>query len=184
MSKIWVFYIKEVFKEKVVFELGNDLVYGWTDNKEYYKQFKHDRNMDKFISKVFHISSKEFNAFYKTHKNQKLVKLEGKTKAVNSVEKFTPFSIVVTSAEKSYTNKNADVLLERTLLNLSWVDPSVFEDKYKKSLHNIKYDTFHNILINGWDKKCENKIIINMNMFSYVSPDLFSLFISLYKDLF
>ena len=168
--KYWFFYIKPEFKDLVYTEEDSSL-YGYTDNKEYSKLFKEQRDMNKFIVIKKEISKEEVNFLAREYPKEYLIKKTLKTKSSGMGSKIVDYDLVMTRYEElmiqtiSYKVTTVDIFVS------TWMDPKIFDDKYYSALKTIGYNYHFNIL-NNCDKE-ERK----NNKFQ---PDLLSTFIRHY----
>lgn len=155
----WLFYKKS----------DNEL-YAYTDDKELYKLFKHQRNMKLFYYKKQELTKEDVRELTEEAYDRILSECELKYS-----ENGKPGSIkmVITTMEKlSVMNESAD-LIACDIYTYAWINPYIFKKDIIKSLKILKYIDCYNIVSKEGDLK-------NLDIFS--EADELALFLRYYGN--
>lgn len=163
------------------------VLYAITNNKEYAKRFKEDRNMDKFIYKVHEgIDKEEYAELCNNERGAVLgfyplmTVFNDKHTRKNATEK----KVLMTYWEKQLTEELNTILDDEVFWN-SMPYPLIFKSKYVTMLNKFQYISYYKIMTCMYlpDKLAEKLAKISDD---YSSPnfthDELSLFINAIKD--
>lgn len=173
--KYWFFYIKPEYLDLVYTEEEDSLLYAYTDNKEYAKMFKEQRDMNKFFVVKREIDKDEVNYLAKDFMREYLIKKEVKTKSRGIGSKTIKYDLILTSTEEHMINHISSKILIVDSMCYAWLNPYIFNNEYLSALAVIgfkeKFDMMNNLdsVINR-----ENKMGTN------IQADLLSTFIKEY----
>jgi len=168
--KYWLIYIKSTDID-IAYEL-----YAYTDNKKYMKQFKEERNMDKFLIMMKKLTKKEIHQLTEEYNSSFLIPFEGKTR-VESEKYIDQFSIMATKEEKlNVVNVCTDVIMSKMWTSVSY-DPMLFKEKYKHMFVRLGYYNAYRYLCLDFDLDYFEDIA------SEFEPDYLSAFLNMYSDL-
>lgn len=170
--KYWFFYIKPEYIHLVCTEEKDSLLYAYTDNKEYAKIFKNQRDMDKFFMMKKEIDREEVNYLAKYFMREYLIKKEVKTKTGGIGSKVVNFELIITKTEDIIIQSSSSRVLLVDIWKCAWLNPYIFTEKYLNALTEIGLKDRFDIL-NSW--KTSNKEINKIG--ENVQPDLLSTFI-------
>lgn len=169
--KYWFFFIKPEYLDLVYTE-KDSLLYAYTDNKEYSKLFRSQRDMNKFVMIKRNIDRDEVNHLAKNFTREYIIKKEIKTKSKGIGSKIINYDLIITKTEENIIQNNAYKALTVDMWTSAWTSPYIFKDKYVKALDIIGLVDRYNI-INSWkslDKKVDK---VGEN----IQPDYLSTFI-------
>ena len=125
------------------------VLYAITNNKKYAERFKEDRNMKRFIYKVYDDVSKEEYADICNNDNNrgavlevhKLTTIFNNHTRANRVEK----EVLMTNWEKQIVNEPSTLLDDERAWQMMPF-PLIFKSKYRKMLEVLQYITFYKLM--------------------------------------
>lgn len=170
--KYWFFYIKPEYLHLVCTEEKDSLLYAYTDNKEYAKIFKEQRDMTKFFTMKKEIDKDEVNYLAKYFMREYLIKKDVKTKSNGIGSKVIDYELILTKTEENIVQCTSSKVLMVDLWSYAWLNPYIFDKEYVKALTNIGFTERFNIL-GTW--KSSNQTINKLG--NNIQPDLLSTFI-------
>lgn len=172
-------------------------LYAFTTDKQFDKQFIHERDMKKFIRFVSHVDEEAYVKFANSHTNNKLEfipysRCRKKRKCtlndVSNEERFKDTLVLSTRYEKDivedYT-ENCEHIFEGSVYDDNII--FFFKEKYVKALKNLNYYNMLKVMMYA----CESRYTIPEKYSEYMEYDMdpfyideFELFITLYGDTF
>lgn len=169
--KYWLIYIKST-------DINIDLeLYAYTDKKSYMKQFKMERNMNKFVIIEKNLSKEEVHRLTVDYNTLYLLQLKGRTR-LNSKNYIGNFSIVVTKEERlNVVNVCSDVILSKIWATIEY-RPNIFKKKYQTALLLMGYTDAYKYLSLDF---CSNSRFEDIA--AEFEPDYLNTFLSIYSDL-
>ena len=176
--KYWFFYIKPEYQELVYTETDDSLLYAYTDNKEYAKIFRNQRDMNKFFMKKIDISKEEVNYLALNFTREYIIKKDIKTKSRGVGSQIIDYSLIVTKAEDSLLQSTISKVLLVDIYRFAWLNPYIFTTEYLTSLDKIGFKDKFDIL-STWKRTDDPIDKIGKN----VHPDYLSAFIHEFNSL-
>ena len=134
----WIFYLTK-----------DHSIYAYTDNKKIAKQFKKERNMEKFICEKKELEKEEVHYLAEDENGGLLIERMMRTKAKDG--NLIEVPIVITKNE-DYTIMNVGGgLVGNKIFITAWTNPSVFQKEIRKALKIIKYTECYLMVSHGYD---------------------------------
>lgn len=175
--KYWFFYIKPKYLDEVYIEEPESLLYAYTDNYMYFKKFKKERNMKKFIYEERLIDREEINKLSIYFSREVLLEEEYDTYDGNANLNTIKYKLVITKYEYSNIVSITNQIFMNKLWNCTWINPFIFKDEYIIMLYSLGFGQGYE-MING-----DNYDITVEKLYKMIKPDMLSVFIYHYKHL-
>ena len=136
----------KTYKYYIFYKRSDGDIYAYTDNKEYYKKFKEQRNMKNFIYKKKELTGEQVSELAREYNNGIL---ENCSLKYSDNGKISHIKMIITKMEKFAVMNESSDLLSCEIYQYTWISPEIFNDEIIKSLEVLNYTKCHNLLSKG-----------------------------------
>ena len=136
----------KTYKYYIFYKRSDGDIYAYTDNKEYYKKFKEQRNMKNFIYKKKELTGEQVSELAREYNNGIL---ENCSLKYSDNGKISHIKMIITKMEKFAIMNESSDLLACGIYQYAWIPPEIFNDEIIKSLKILNYTKCHNLLSKG-----------------------------------